>query len=139
MKGSGTKKLEHSEIFEFENTRSNVKECCDHWEKRKKQYVRQIVYTKQGHLLTKVTHYWLYRWRSHSMWCSLCRKYFCWWLQINDKNDKDIHFCKYILMLILSNIVLELILCIVLVSTEIEGYNLIKLILFVPRMLSLTY
>ena len=42
-------------------------------------------------------------------------------------------------MLILSNIVLELILCIVLVSTEIEGYNLIKLILFAPRMLSLTY
>ena len=37
-------------IFEFENIRSHAKKCRDHREK-----VRQIIYTNQGHLPTKIT------------------------------------------------------------------------------------
>ena len=41
-------------MFEFENTRSNVRKCCNHWEKGK-QNIRQIIYTNQADLPTKVT------------------------------------------------------------------------------------
>ena len=44
-----------SKIFEFENTKSYVKKCCDHWGERKTIYIRQIIYINQGHLAAKVT------------------------------------------------------------------------------------
>ena len=33
--GKGYGEIWTSKIFKFENTRSDVKKCCDHWEKRK--------------------------------------------------------------------------------------------------------
>ena len=76
-------------IFKFENTRSEIKKCCSHWEKRKISQTYHIYQRGPTIYLQKlILCYWLYRWTSHSMWCSSCRKYFCRWLPINDKNEK---------------------------------------------------
>ena len=41
-------------MFEFENTRSDMRNCFNHWEKGK-QYIRKIIYINQVHVPTKVT------------------------------------------------------------------------------------
>ena len=51
-KGKGWEQIRKYEIFEFENTRSDIKSVAI-TEKKGKHYVTQIIYTKQGHLLTK--------------------------------------------------------------------------------------
>ena len=53
MKGKSTEVLE--QLTHVENTRSNVKKCFEHREKKVKQYARQIKYTSQRHSPTKVT------------------------------------------------------------------------------------
>ena len=78
-------KIKTIEIFETENTRSDVEKWFDHWEKRKK-----IFQANHKHQSGPFTYpcYWLYRWTNNLVRCSSCRKYFCISLQINDKNDK---------------------------------------------------
>ena len=88
IEGRGHKGITIIKIFEFENTKRNIKKCCSHREKGK-QHVRLIIYTQtRGIFLLRLPCYWLYRWTNHSMWCSSCRIYFYEWLQINDKSDK---------------------------------------------------
>ena len=43
------RKIKTIEIFETENTRSDVEKWFDHWEKEKK-FSKQIINTNQGHL-----------------------------------------------------------------------------------------
>ena len=53
--GRGYQTIWTIKTYEFENTRSNANKCCEHWEKKRKQYIRQIIYTSQGHLSAKIT------------------------------------------------------------------------------------
>ena len=66
------------------------KKCCNHWEKGK-QYVRQIKYTNQGHLIIKVAPVISIKDEPVVPYDVLvAKKYFCWWLQINNKDDEYI-------------------------------------------------
>ena len=70
-------------ILEFENTTSNTKTCCYHWEKRKKYMSDESnipitsLYPQNLRLLLIL-----------QMQCFSRRECFCRWLQVNDKNDK---------------------------------------------------
>ena len=95
----------------FENTRSDVKKCCvEITEKKKKQYVRQIIYIiytpTRDIYLQKLPMLLTLQMKSNSVWCSSCRKYFSrWWkrmikminnrykvLQINFDVSTSIHY-----------------------------------------------
>ena len=72
MKGRGTKEVEQLKSLSLKIPEATSKSVA----------VTYVRHTNQEHLPTIINPVnWLYRWSSHSVWCSSCRKYFGRWLQ----------------------------------------------------------
>ena len=81
--GKGYGRIKTIIILEFENTTSNTKTCCYHWEKRKKNMSDESNIPTTSLYLQNVCLLLTLQKQSFSR-----RECFCRWLQVNDKNDK---------------------------------------------------